>query len=74
MRFRVSEVPLYGETYLVLGLQVAASCDDLVFFIDNLLVRIYSIIVMIEWTGLAPWEFEFPFPGGLTSTLLWAVD
>jgi len=28
------------------------------FFIDNLLVRIHSIIVMIRWTGLAPWEFE----------------
>ena len=26
------------------------------FFIDNLLVRIHFIIVMIEWTGLAPWE------------------
>jgi len=33
------------------------------FFIDNLLVRIHCIIVMIRWTGLAPWEFEFPFPG-----------
>ena len=32
------------------------------FFIDNLLVRIHFIIVMIRWTGLAPWEFEFPFP------------
>ena len=28
------------------------------FFIDNLLVRIHVIIVMIRWTGLAPWEFE----------------
>jgi len=28
------------------------------FFIDNLLVRIHSIIVMIRWTGLAPWEFK----------------
>jgi len=27
------------------------------FFIDNLLVRIHFIIVMIWWTGLAPWEF-----------------
>ena len=36
------------------------------FFIDNLRVR----IVMIRWTGLAPWEFEFPFPGSLTSTVL----
>ena len=32
------------------------------FFIDNLLVRIHFIIVMIRWTGLAPWGFEFPFP------------
>ena len=31
------------------------------FFIDNLLVRIHLIIVMIRWTGLAPWESEFPF-------------
>jgi len=28
------------------------------FFIDNLLVRIHFIIVMIWWTGLAPWEFD----------------
>ena len=40
------------------------------FFIDNLLVRVHFIIVMIRWTGLAPWEFEFPFPGSLTSTFL----
>ena len=33
------------------------------FFIDNLLVRIHFIIVVIRWTGLAPWEFEFRFPG-----------
>ena len=38
------------------------------FFIDNLRVRIHFIIVMIRWTGLAPWGFEFPFPGSLTST------
>ena len=25
---------------------------------------------MIRCTGLAPWEFEFPFPGSLTFTLL----
>ena len=36
----------------------------------HLLVRIHFIIVMIRWTGLAPWEFEFPFPGSLTSTFL----
>ena len=40
------------------------------FFIDNLLVRIHFIIVMIRCTGLAPWEFESPFPGSLTSTIL----
>jgi len=28
------------------------------FCIDNLLVRIHFIIVMIWWTGLAPWEAE----------------
>ena len=38
--------------------------------IDNPLVRIHFIIVMIRRTGLAPWEFEFPFPGSLTSTFL----
>jgi len=38
------------------------------FFIDNLLVRIHLIILMIRWTGLAPWEFGFTFPGSLTST------
>ena len=26
--------------------------------------------MMIRWTGLAPWEFVFPFPGSLTSTFL----
>ena len=25
---------------------------------------------MIRWTGLAPWEFEFPFPDSLRSTFL----
>ena len=32
------------------------------FFIDNLLVRIHFIIVMIRWTGLAPWEFDMGVP------------
>ena len=40
------------------------------FFIDNLLVQVHFIIVMIRWTSLAPWEFEFSFPGSLTSTFL----
>ena len=40
------------------------------FFIDNLLVRIHLIVAMIRWTGLAPWEFEFPIPGSLRSDFL----
>ena len=47
------------------------------FFIDNSLVRVHFIIVMVRWTGLAPWEFEFPFPGSLTSTFLvgrWTLE
>jgi len=40
------------------------------FFIDNLLVRIHLIIEMIWWTSLAPWKFEFSFPGSLISTFL----
>jgi hypothetical protein len=35
-----------------------------------LTTRIHFIIVMIRWTGLAPWEFEFPFRGSLTSIFL----
>ena len=48
-----------------------SSCQHLLkserLFIDSLLARIHIIIVMIGWTGLAPWEFEFPFPDSLTS-------
>ena len=40
------------------------------FSVDNLLVRIHFIIDMIWRTGLAPWEFESPFPVSLTSTFL----
>ena len=29
---------------------------------ENLLVRIHFITEMMYRTGLAPWEFEFPFP------------
>jgi hypothetical protein len=43
------------------------------FFIDNLLVRIHYITVIIRRTGLAPWEFDFLFPGSLTSTFLFYV-
>ena len=34
------------------------------------MVRIHFMIEMIRWTGLAPWEFEFPFQGSLTSTFV----
>ena len=44
------------------------------FLIDNLLVRVHFIVVMIRWTGLAPWEFEFSFPGSLASTFLVTLD
>ena len=41
--------------------------------IANLLVRIHCIIVIIGWTGLAPWEFEISFPGSLISRTLHVV-
>ena len=44
------------------------------FFVDKLLVRIHSFIVMIRWTGLAPWKFELPFSGSLPSTFLWSSE
>ena len=44
------------------------------FFIDNLLFQIHFIIVMIKWNGLAPWGFEFPFPGSLTRPYLVKED
>jgi len=59
--------PCRGEAPL---LDVPAMQGGREFFNVNLLVRIHFIIVMIRWTGLAPWEFEFPFPGTLASTFL----
>ena len=38
------------------------------YFTDHQLVRIHFIIEMISWTGLAPREFEFCFPGSLICT------
>ena len=38
------------------------------FLVDNLLVSSHLIIVMIRWTGRAPWELEFPFLGSPTCT------
>jgi len=46
------------------------ACGRRDFFIENLLIQIGLIIVMIRWTGLAPWELESPFLGSLTSTFL----
>ena len=50
--------------------RTSKACRERDFFVDNLLIRIHFIIMMIRWTGLAPWKFEFPFPGSLTSTFL----
>jgi hypothetical protein len=52
-------------------------CEERVereFFIDSLMARIHLVIAIIRWTGLGPWEFEFPFPGSLASTFLGGVD
>ena len=48
-------------------------CGERKFFIENILVRIHFIIEVIWWTGLAPREFEFPFPGSLISTFLYRL-
>ena len=40
------------------------------FFIGNLLVWVYFITKMIKRTGLASWDFESHFSGGLVSTFL----
>ena len=54
-------------TSVFFGLRICPRGRD--FFSDNLLVRIHLIIEMIRWTGLAPWGFEFLFPGCIASTL-----
>ena len=30
----------------------------------------FVCVPAIRWIGLAPWEFEFPFPGSVTFTFL----
>jgi len=69
------EVPLYDRGRGAAGVAADARTGqgERAIFIDNLLVRIHIIIVMIRWTGLAPLEFELPFPGSLTSTFLDAL-
>ena len=44
-------------------------CTEKEFVINNLLVRIHFIIVMIRWTGLAPWKFEFQASSHESDTL-----
>ena len=61
-----------GYRWCLIAFQQALSVIERVFSTNNLLVRIHLIIAMIRWTGIAPWEFEFPFPGSLTSTFLGA--
>ena len=76
--FLMSEVPLYrysphADHQAVIADLIKPLLDapplamDYEFFTDDLLVRIHFIIVMMRWTGLAPWIFEFPFPGCLTA-------
>ena len=62
----MSEVPLYATSNIHPPLtftNIYPQHPEREFFIDNRLVRTHFIIVMIRWTGLAAWEFEFPFPG-----------
>ena len=51
-----STIALFGSTF-----------REMEFSIDFLIVRNHFIIVMIRWTGLAPWEFDFTFLGSLIS-------
>ena len=56
----MSEVPLYATPTSMFRQLHLTNCilTKREFFTDNLLVRIHFIIVIIRWTGLAPWEFE----------------
>ena len=52
----ISEAPLHrgrGHVWDEVGQRVRQGSEN-EFFINNLLVRIHSIIEMIWWTGLAP--------------------
>ena len=52
-------------------LRLLAACHpERDFFINNLLVLIHFIVVMMRWTGLAPWETEFSVPDSGSSTFL----
>ena len=60
----MSKEPLYLHT------AICTDTREREIIIDNLLVQIHFTIEIIWWTGLAPWEFEFPFPGSLISPYL----
>ena len=51
-------------------LQMPCSLDGVSRLGECLLIRKYLIIEMIWWTGLAPWDFEFPFLCSIVSTFL----
>jgi len=62
------KLPGYKEFDMIKDLaQARPSSREREFFIHNLQVRIHFIIVMIRWTGLAPWEPLIPKPRKLQS-------
>ena len=68
---RLLQIAVLDHGRLEVLLEQRPACDiKREFFIYNLQVRIHFIMVMIRWTGLAPWEFAFSFPGSITSTFL----
>jgi len=54
----MSGAPLYPCACIATNDARAAEKE---FFIVKLLVRVHFIILLIRWTGLAPWEVDFPF-------------
>ena len=47
---------------------VQRPCPKRECLIGIILARVHFTIETIWWTGLAPWEFESPFPGTFAST------
>ena len=60
LEFRVQDYKETAKCHAYCLKMMAAGTRERRFFIDNLLVRIHFIIVMVRWTGLAPWVFEQP--------------
>ena len=64
-------ISLFSSGMVGCGLKVTVlNFQEREFFIGNPLVCIHFIIEMIWWAGLAPLQFEFPFPGSLKSTFI----